>query len=240
MRIYNFVFIILFICAGSCTYSKFVLTGSQHDPLPEDKQVKVIPWGNQADYEVIGVAEIGESDIETRVEEAKRIARMNGGDVIAPKGLEAGETEEGDVGYRLQNFLILKTKKGHETAQVEESVAPAGEPEPVAPDYPRATFKLLIEEYSSLYGQKFQGALYPYGFIKIPEQIYGQVDESMKCLGLKASSKGGIRVLLMVPPGEVEILKGIVQSNSKFKFVYTPVTVYRKRYPVLEFVSLLE
>lgn len=235
------ILIILFFSLCSCTYSKFVLTGSNYEPLPEDKEVKVIPWGNQADYEVIGVAEIGESDIETRVEEAKKIARMNGGDIIAPKGIEVGDTEEPDVGYRLQNFLILKTKEGQEVAEVEEpQETPPEEVVPQVEDYPRASMRDLRRNYASLRGQKFQGYLYAFRFIKMPRRLAREVDKDKKVLGLRTSKRGKIKVFLLVPREEVDAFNDIISSKEKFKFVYTPVTVYKKRYPVLEYISMLE
>jgi hypothetical protein len=231
-----------FVILCSCTYSKFVLTGNKYDPLPEEKEVKVIPWGNQADYDVIGVVEIGESDIETRINEAKSIARMNGGDTVAPKGIEAGDaSEEGDVGYRLQSFMILKSREVQETAKVEEP--PREEPPRVetaaAEDYPKASFKLLREEYASLKGQKFQGALYPYRFRDIPTQIIGFVEGDKKLLELRTKS-GKARLYLLLPGDQVEVFENMIKSRNIIKFVYTPLTVYRRKYPVVDFIAVLE
>ena len=237
------IIICLFLFLCSCTYSKFVLTGNKYDSFSEDKEVKVIPWGNQADYDVIGVAEIGESDIETRINEAKRIARINGGDIIAPKGIEPGDSsEEGDVGYRLQSFMILKSREVKEVAKVEEP--PREEPpttETKAGNYPKASFKLLREESESLQGQKFQGAMYPYKFHDIPSTILGFVEGDKKFLELRFKSRSAkLKMYILVPADQVEMLEDMIKSKQVLKFVYTPLTVYRKKYPVVDFIAVLE
>ena len=237
-----------FILLCSCTYSKFVLTGNKYDPIPEDKDIKVIPWGNQADYDIIGIAEIGESDIESRINEAKRIARINGGDVIAPKGIEAGESsEEVDVGYRLQSFMILKSKEGKEVANVEEPAREEPtrkEPSKIATTrekYPKASFKLLRDESASLKGQKFQGVMYPDKFLEIPTEILGFVEGDKKLIELRPKSgKGKIKIYLLVPADQAEVFENMINSRQMLKFVYTPITVYKRKYPVVDFIALIE
>lgn len=230
-------FAFLLIC--SCTYSKFVLTGKKHDPLSEDKPVKVIPWGNQADYDVIGMAEIGESDIESRINEAKRIARENGGDVVAPKGIESGDaSQEGDVGYRLHSFMILKSRQ---VSEVAKAVEPAGVPLTSPGNYPKASFKLLRDDYESLKGQKFQGALYPYKFKEIPSKLLGITEGYKKLVEMRTRTRSPkFRIYLLIPTDNVSEFEDSLNSKEVVKFVYTPVSVYKRKIPVLEFISILE
>ena len=186
--------IIILVLSSACSYSKFVKTGSSYPPLPDSSEVKIIPWGNQSDYEIVGIAEIGESSLDTRLEEAKSIARKNGGDAIAPKGSDVNNTEMEDAGYRLQDFLILRTKPRQIPSQ--QDLKPIiSEPElaavPVNRDsyesstLPKATYKLLVEEFDTLKGQKFRGSLFPAKFFKIPPSIDQQIDGDKKLLLLQ-------------------------------------------------------
>ncbi|MCU0821560.1 MAG: hypothetical protein MUC95_03690 [Spirochaetes bacterium] len=243
MKILTKYIICIFILICSCTYSKFVLTGNKYDPYVEDRDVKVIPWGNQSEYDVIGIAEIGESDIESRISEAKRIARLNGGDVIAPKGIESGDSAElGDVGYRLQSFMILKSREVKEVARA-ETPPPRETPriETTSENYPKASFKLLREEAESLQGQKFQGAMYPYKVYDVPSQLMGFAEGEKKLVELRTKNRNSkIKVYMMFPGDQVNMIENIINTRQVFKFVYTPVTVYKRKYPVVDFIAVLE
>ncbi len=248
MKVSVLILTISLVLSSACSYSKFVKTGSSYPPVPDSSEVKVIPWGNQSDYEVVGIAEIGESSLDTRLEEAKSIARENGGDAIAPKGIDVNDSDKGDVGYRLQSFLILRTKP-RQIPRQPDLKPKASEPEvaavPVKRDtyksstLPRATYRLLVEEYDTLKGEKFRGSLFPAKFFRMPRSIDRQVDGEKKLLLLQTKS-GKRKLLLLVPVDRTELFKELIRMRERLNFVYTPVTVYKSRYPVLEFLDILD
>ncbi len=230
---------VIFTC--SCSYSRFVLTGNTYPSLPSDSTVKVIAWEDEGKYDVIGIVEIGESSISSRIEEAKRLARKHGGDAILPKGKEGQGLEANDTGYLLQNFMVLR-KKEKEPAIVEnitEESLPKHDMSYENTNLPRATYKLLLEEYESLRGEKFRGSLFPTKFFKIPAEIDTFAKGNKKLLQLKTKS-GSKMLLLLVPKDNTRIFSKMIKSKEKLNFVYTPVTVYKSKYPVLEFLAVIE
>ncbi len=232
------------VLSSACSYSKFVKTGSSYPPVPDSSEVKVISWGNQTDYEVVGVAEIGESSLDTRLEEAISIARENGGDVIAPKGFDKNDSEKGDAGYRLQSFLILRTKPRQpdlkpKVCEPETAAVPVKRDTYKSSTLPRATYKLLVEEYDTLKGEKFRGSLFPAKFFRMPRSIDRQIDGEKKLLLLQTKS-GKRKLLLLIPVDRTELFKDLIRMRERLNFVYTPITVYKSRYPVLEFIEILD
>ncbi|MDY6934644.1 MAG: hypothetical protein SVZ03_10550 [Spirochaetota bacterium] len=254
---FRYAVLILLVSLFACSTAKFVRTGSVYPSLPRGEEVKVVVWGDQGKYEVIGVVEIGESSLESRIRKAKSIARDNGGDAIMPKGItDENELNKIGGGFLLQSFLVLRTKA--EKQMIEEKkvdIVSKIEPErdffesveeeesqtvediqPDAENLPRATFKLLIEEYATLRDEKFRGSLYPVKFTKVPSELRSYVERDRKLLLLKTKS-GRYSLYLIVPENKGKRIGSIIGTNKKLDFVYTPVTVYRSKYPVLKYLG---
>lgn len=240
---------------GCETQSRFVLTGVKQSPLAENAEVKVVAWGDPGNYEAIGIADVGQYNLEERIQVAKRIARLHGGDVIMPKGLRDVESikEDSSEGYLIQSFLILKTKEEMPEVAMVKDVGKIEKKEAVKDDLekapeespkkytnlPRATFKLLINDYRSLKGELFIGSLYPKRYFKMPRRLRAYAAGGKK-LVLVSTRSGKYKIFLFVPESMTEKLQGIIKSQGKLNFVYTPVDVYvtaREKYPVLEFVD---
>lgn len=240
---------------GCETQSSFVLTGVKQSPLAENAEVKVVAWGDPGNYEAIGIADVGQYNLEERILEAKRIARLHGGDVIMPKGLRDKESVKDDSGegYLLQSFLILKTKEEMPEVAMVKDVGKIEKKEDVQEDVekssiespkkyanlPKATIKLLINDYRSLKGELFRGSLYPKRYFKMPRRLRSHARGGKK-LVLVSTRSGKYKIFLFVPESMKGRLQGIIKNQGKLNFVYTPVDVYvtaRGKYPVLEFVD---
>ncbi len=101
---------------------------------------------------------------------------------------------------------------------------------------PRASYRKLLSETPSMRGEQFRGSLYPVKYFRLPPELKKHSEEGNQLLML-SSRKGSARVLLMVPPGKRRDIQSLIQSKKPLEFVYKPVTVYRAKYPVLQFVD---
>ena len=245
----NFIILLLFFLY-SCVSATFVLTGNKYSPLSENDEVKVVSWGDKGKYEVIGLVDIGESTLESRVEKAKEIARENGADAIMPKGKD--ELNDDSSGFLLQSFVILRTKEedivnnqefaeeedsDEEEAEVEEEELPKEEEKsPQYSNLPRATFKLLLNDLETLGGENFRGSLYPNRFVKVPLELKSYIEKDNKLLILKTQS-GKRTLFLVVPKEEQKKLKEMISKKRKLNFAYTPIAVYKSKYPVLKYLD---
>ena len=252
MRQLCIVFSLLIILAAGCKSSyKVVLTGTPQPPLTEKDEVKVLAWGQAGDYIQIGIVDVGDYSLEKRIELAKKVARLSGGNIIMPKLEHDPSKDEKKKSYILQKFLILRAKTDEEKMAEEAAgklmVSKKGKTEDTgeeeggeeAKDYsklPRAKYKLLIEDVASLKGEKFQGSLYPIRFYNIPRNLREHTGKNKKLLLLSTRS-GKSKVLLIIPKSTYKKFSAMAKSNKKLKFVYTPVTVYKSKYPVLEYID---
>ncbi len=248
--------ILLLMIFFSCeTQSRFVLTGVKHPPLAENVEVKVVAWGDPGNYEAIGIVDIGQYNLEDRIIEAKRIARLHGGDVIMPKGLRNKEAikDTASEGYLIQSFLILKTKEEMPEVAMVKDVGKIEKEDDIQDDMeksssishknyanlPRATYKLLVNDYKSLKGELFKGSLYPKQYFRTPRRLRSHAGSDKKLLLVNTKS-GKYKIFLFVPKSMTDRVQGIIKKRGRFNFVYTPVDVYvtgKGRYPVLEYVD---
>jgi hypothetical protein len=248
--------ILLLTIFFSCeTQSRFVLTGVKQPPLAENAEVKVVAWGDPGNYEAIGIADVGQYNLEERINEAKRIARLHGGDVIMPKGLRDKESikDTESEGYLIQSFLILKKKEEMPEVAVVKDVGKIEKKDDIHDDMeessnvpqknyanlPRATYKLLLNDYKSLKGELFQGSLYPKRYFRTPRILRSHAGANKRLLMVSTKS-GKYKIFLFVPESMTDRFQGIIKNRGRFNFVYTPLDVYvtgKGRYPVLEYVD---
>ena len=234
---------------GCVTQSEFVLTGVKHEALPENAEVKVIAWGDSDNYEIIGIADVGQYTLDKRVEEAKRIARLHGGDVIMPKGLRGPESEKRmeSEGYIIQSFLVMKVKVevpdvASKDASDDSKLDADKESQPSSEKYkdlPRATYKLLINDYRTLKGELFRGSLYPKRYYPIPVRLRSLAGRDKQML-LVSTRSGKYKLFLLVPTNMNDKFKGMIRQGKRLNFVYSPLDVYvtrRGRFPVLKYVD---
>jgi len=236
------IIIIFSLFFFGCSSSKFVLTGEVHPSLSLEHEVKVFFWGAEGNYVLIGIVEILDVSLEKRIEEAKRIARIHGGDIIIPKGIynEHEKKKSSTNAYLIQDFLILKSTKRKLVSQKKKPIKGKESSPPIdLSNIPRATFKMLLQESESLKGQKFRGALYPTKFSKIPQILrpYTKSDEII--LTLKTKS-GKYKLLLLITNDIRDKFSEMIKSKKKLTFIYTPITVYKSKYPVLKFLSTIK
>ncbi len=98
----------------SCAMSSFVLTGQKLPPLSEDAHVDVIMRAIPT-YKVvqIGIVKIQRGSLEQQIEKAKKVARMNGGDVLILT--EVGQGVDYNKGmadtYDIRTFEVSKKVK---------------------------------------------------------------------------------------------------------------------------------
>ncbi|GEM_PF-481466 len=237
---------------GCVTQSKFVLTGVKHEALPENAEVKVVNWGDSGSYEIIGIVDVGQYSLNERIEEAKRLARLNGGDVIMPKGLRGDESREkiDREGYLVQSFLVMKVKDEvpeiavKDASNMKEGDKLSADKESQASiekykNLPRATFKLLVNDYRTLKGELFKGSLYPKRYYPIPVRLRSLAGRDKQML-LVTTRSGRYKLFLLVPKNMNSKFKGMIRQGKRFNFVYSPVDIYvtrRGRYPVLKYVD---
>lgn len=230
---------LLYAC--SSLHKRFILTGNQQKPLTSDAEVKLIPWGDQKKYEKIGIAEVGLYTRERRIAVAMNIARAHGGDTIMPKEEKVVEGR----GYRIESFLVLKEKKGPEPrpVMVRTNIEKVEEKDIARePDYsnlPRATYKLLTEEFKLLKGEKFQGKLYPKKFRRTPRRLRGHTGRGKRVIQA-STRRGTYRLYIIVPSDMTKKIKKMIRSGKQLHFVYTPVDVFytgKRMYPVLEYID---
>jgi hypothetical protein len=212
-----------------------------------------VPWGDFDKYDQIALVDVGEFTLERRILRAKEAARLAGGEFIAPK-LPADTMKKSGNEYILQSFVVLK-KKAPVAEPVQEEKMPvvsAGEPElPIAPgdepadlpgevkDYsnlPRASFRMLLKEYRTLRGEKFRGSLYPVKYVKAPRELTREAGKNNHFLMLSSGS-GKMNVLLIVPRNMHKEMSDKIHSKKRLDFIYTPVTVYKAKYPVLNYIE---
>lgn len=239
MKRFFMTLLISIIAFCGCSSTKFVMTGKKYPPLSEKEEVKLVIWDNPGNYEPIGIADLAALSLDKRIEMAKQIARANGGDVVMPKGLfEHNRVKmKSDEGYVLQTFLILRTKK--EEAPDKSMQPDEKKDEVAAPDYkklPRANYRVLVEDVDSVKGNKYQGSLYPVQLYRIPAELKSLAGEDKKIVMLSTAS-GKNKLLLLVPRERTKRFEEMIKSRAKLRFAYTPIAVYKSRYPVIDFID---
>lgn len=102
----NYLVLIIFLFIG-CVSTSFSRTGNIFPPLAEDAHVDVIMRA-APDYKVqqIGIVNLQGGDLEAQIEEAKIIARENGGDVIILSEVGRGRGRYDD--FDIRTFEISK------------------------------------------------------------------------------------------------------------------------------------
>ncbi|MBN2038747.1 MAG: hypothetical protein JW864_01815 [Spirochaetes bacterium] len=247
-------FILILVSACSSSYSKFILTGTPYDALPENTQIQIRPDDDLSKYDQIGIAEIKNSDKRRRIEEAKRIARYYGGDVLIP---DKENSESSDI----EKFLVLVPIEGDITepaaAVTEEKPAekpekepvieelPEPEPEPVIeekPDYsklPVVPYKILKGEFRNLTGQKFKALSYPDIMIKFPGELKNFAKTNKRLLRMH-SGKQADTLYIIFDKRQTRQLSKYIKGKKRLSFVYTPLTLYRQSIPVVELVDIIE
>ncbi len=237
---------------------ELVRTGPAQPPLPKDAEIKVVSWSEIDKYEQIAIVDVGEFTLEKRMKYAMDAARAAGGEFIAAK-LSGDEAKDKRSEYLVQSFVVLKKKAIQETAAPKEtaiipkvSEAMPSEEKKIpeekeeipaeAPDYsslPRASFRMLLKEAPTLKGEKFRGSLYPVKYFKVPLELKKETSAGKQLLMLSNQS-GSAKVLLILPRDKYQDMQDMIKAKKRLDFIYTPVTVYRSKYPVLEYVDTIK
>jgi hypothetical protein len=225
---------------------ELVRTGPQNPPLQKEAEVTVVPWTDLDKYDQIAVVDVGEFTLERRIKYAKIAARDAGGEFIAPK-LTGDKSKDGTSDFLIQSFVVLKKKPPQETAlpKVSAGIAAKDAGSLEAPEektamdgskLPRASYRMLLTDYASIRGEKFQGSLYPVKFFQVPRELKKEAGTGKNIIML-SSRQGTAKVLLIVPSARRAELNRMIKSKKKYDFIYSPVTVYKSKYPVLELIG---
>lgn len=259
MKRFLLIFAITLLITSCKAPYELIRTGPAQPPLPKDAEIKVVSWNDIDKYEQIAIVDVGEFTLEKRTKYAMDAARTAGGEFIAAK-LSGDEAKDRRSEYLVQSFVVLKKKAFQEAAALKERAViskvsearPSEEkkmiPEekeeiPVeTPDYsslPRASFRMLLKEAPTLKGEKFRGSLYPIKYFKVPPELKKETTEGKQLLMLSNQS-GSAKVLLILPREKYHDMQDLIKSKKRLDFVYSPVTVYRSKYPVLEYVDTIK
>jgi len=232
-------FIALVLMLGCKSSYEMVRTGPTYPPLPKETEIKVIGWQDTAAYEQIAIVDVAEYNLDRRVNVAKEAAREAGGSLIMPK-LSADAEQNKKTGFLVQSFIVLKERSA-QAATATTSVAsavkdPAKEGKADYSSLPRAQFRLLLTDISMMKGEKFRGSLYPVRFYRIPPTLKSYRKAGSQLLMLSSRS-GTNSVLVFIPEAKGADLRKLIQAKKTLNFVYTPLAVYKARYPVLEYID---
>ena len=222
----------------SCTSIEFVKTGEEYPALNETDEVQVLLTVDKNQYDEIGIADIGGVSLPVRIEKAKQIARSKGGNVIVPVTMCTEEAQKRmRSGYIIQSFYILKTKTAAITPKETDELTQIAPPleEEFIPEKQSATFTQLLQHYPSLQGQSFTNTMVPLRFYKIPPSllVYG-LSEHKLCL---MQFDNDNTVLVFIPKQKITVVKNSINKKSTITFDFTPLGVYKEKYPVLKMLS---
>lgn len=257
MRRISIIWLILLVFAMCKSPYELVRTGSTYPALPKEAEVKVVSWSDIDKYDQIAMVDVGEFTLEKRIKYAQDAARTAGGEFIAPR-LSGDTAKDNKTEYLVQSFAILKKKAITEQVAVvqdklpkddegedDNEIAPnkdaegdLADVEPKA-DYsalPRASYRMLLTDYASLKDEKFKGSLYPVKYFRTPASLKSATGAGNQLLML-SSRQGSAKVLLVVPKDRYKDLNSRIRSKKKFDFVYSPVTVFKSKYPVLKYID---
>lgn len=232
--------ILIFLAACSGTYSRFRLTGVPYSPLPENKEINVVQSGDNNKYEEIGIAEVKNSSREARINEAKRLARKNGGEAIMPlphENEEKADVEEFRVLMPLPEDITEKPVEEEKPVEIKPEPIPAIKEKPNYGNLSAVPYKILVGEFPNLTGEKFRDSMYALKFVKVPKDLSAEKNSRLVQLETK---KGGNSVYLIINKDRVNEFKNIIKSGKKTKFAYTPVVLYQGRVPVLKLIDVIE
>jgi hypothetical protein len=158
------------------------------------------------------------------------------------------------AGFLLQSFIILREKKSPSLAAAgpDLAIAPSTIPEKdekrpssPPPNQRRTTPNCRARSSGSAFGDidaegsQFQGSLYPVKYYTIPQSLKS-VGAAERQLLMLSTRDGEKQVLLFVPKEKSRDFRKMIQNKRILNFVYTPLTVYRGKYPVLDYVDTIE
>ncbi|MEW6525568.1 MAG: hypothetical protein AB1444_02750 [Spirochaetota bacterium] len=227
--------VLLFI---SCTSVEFVKTGGEYPALNETDEVQVLLTIDKNQYDEIGIADIGGVSLPVRIDKAKQIARSKGGNVIVPVTMCTEEAQKRmRSGYIIQSFYILKTKTAAiapQEAVESKQIAPPVEEEFI-PEKQAATFTQLLQDYPSLQGNEFTNTMVPLRFYKIPPSllVYGLSEYKLCLMQFDTDNT----VLVFIPKEKITVIKKSIDKKSTIAVDFTPLGVYKEKYPVLKMLS---
>jgi len=246
----------------SCMSVNFIRTGGEdRPPLPPGTEVKVLDAKAQAgSYAEIGLLIIKGGSDAKRLGRAKEEALKRGGNGLmprepktetAPSSSRAGGAEVGGqfANYQatqgagkttvIQEFLVVRLLEGRKT---EPAGLSGGEPA----DYsllPRAGYRELLDNNEALKEKKFQGALVPVNFYRVPGAL-GKYDDGTSHLLMVTTRSGRSSLLLFVPKSMEGDIRGMIAKRQLLGFVYSPLDVYTtkegKKYPVLRMIDRID
>ncbi len=232
--------------------SKVVVTGEKYEPLSPDEEVSLVLVDKMNNYNEIGIVEIGGMTLDQRVNKAREVARTCGGDTIMPYGIYDEKTrKKATAGYQVQSFYILKTRiekdekatatkpddsTDLELEEDEMERAPAGDASISIASLPRATYKQLLEQYPAMQGKEYYASLYPVKFYKVPSSLKVYDIKNHKLLLMQTGS-AKYKLLVFVPENNIAIIKKSIKGKDKIDFAYSPIGVYKQRFPVLKLIK---
>jgi hypothetical protein len=165
------------------------------------------------------------------------------GDVISASLPEKGKDEEGaETGPGEESEGGTGEVPGVTEGDTDLPSLTGEEAGPDIIDYsglPRATYGELVNNYKTLEGKKFRGALIPKKIYKVPaslETVAGTDDR----LVMLTTKSGRSRLFMLINKSRIPDFVTMIKAGETLEFVYSPAGVYssgRADYPVLHFIE---
>ncbi len=233
--------LLLMFALLSCVSVEFVRTGEEHPPLPGGTEVKVLDAkASPGGYAEIGLLTIRGGSEAKRLGRAKEEALKRGGNGVLPRGTKMEPSAPPSSGKSaetkaVQEFLVVRLT---EEGQIERPVVPG-----VYGELPRAGYRELLDNSEALKEKKFQGALIPVNFYRVPRALK-KYDDGSNNLLLVATRSGKSSLLLFVPKTMEGDIRGMIAKRQLLGFVYSPLGVYStkkgQKYPVLKMIDRID
>ncbi len=148
-------------------------------------------------------------------------------DVDGPKKIPA--TQANDQVRKTQDPLLQDLPEKTKTPEVKENY-------PIYGALARLTYNKLQENGADVKGQNFRGASFALKLFKIPEDL-GIDAGADKRMVMLATRSGENKLFLVIPADKEKFFQDLIKSDKVFEFVYTPLGIYKEKFPVLQFVD---
>lgn len=103
---------------------------------------------------------------------------------------------------------------------------------------PRATYRILAEDYEFLRDERFKGVVCPDKIMQLPKSLATHAHDDYKLLKAKTVARKNI-IYVIIPENVVTRVREAIKMKRKFYIVYTPVDIYGG-FPVVKFVEEIE
>ncbi len=130
---------------------------------------------------------------------------------------------------KMQDSLLQDVPEKSKTPELKEDY-------PIYGKLARLTYNKLQENGSDIKGQNFRGASFALKLFKVPDDLGLDVTTDKRMVML-ATRSGENKLFLIIEAGREKFFQDLIKSDKVFEFVYTPIGIYKEKFPVLQFVD---